>query len=121
MNVSNEADFDFEVWVALAKADPQAFEIQRRAVIEQAIATMPPHQQLRMRGLQWRIDMERLRHRHPRVSCAQLFNQMWSAVYGENGLVDALNGRLTPPDRSAAILSFAPVDRRSAKAMALPS
>lgn len=121
MSSSNNTDFDFEAWAALAKADPQVFEARRRAVIAEAIAAMPPHQQARMRGLQWRIDMERTRYRHPLVSCTQLFNQMWSTVYGEGGLVDALNGRVSPASESAAILPFAPVKPQSPEGVALHS
>jgi len=121
MSSSNNTDFDFETWAALAKADPQAFEAQRRVVIAEALAAMPPHQQARMRGLQWRIDMERTRYRHPLVSCTRVFNQMWSTVYGEGGLVDALNGRVSPASESAAILPFAPVKPQSTEGVAMHS
>src|SRR3569833_803839 len=114
-------EFDYKTWAALAKADPQAIEAQRRVVIAEALAAMPPHQQARMRGLQWRIDMERTRYRHPLVSCTRVFNQMWSTVYGEGGLVDALNGRVSPASESAAILPFAPVKPQSTEGVAMHS
>src|SRR3569832_2754467 len=106
MSSSNNTDFDFETWAALAKADPQACDAQRRVVIAEALAAMPPHQQARMRGLLWRIDMERTRYRHPLVSCTRVFFLMWSTVYGEGGLVDALNGRVSPACVFVAFLSF---------------
>src|SRR3569832_1077826 len=121
MSSSNNTDYDFETWAALAKADPQAFEAQRRVVIAEALAAKPPHQQARMRGLQWRNDMERTRYRHPLVSCTRVFNQMWSTVYGEGGLVDALNGRVSPASESAAILPFAPVKPQSTEGVAMHS
>ena len=111
MSLSNEAEFDFEAWAKLAESDPSAFEAQRRAHIERVIAEAPPERQARLRGLQWRIDMERKKHRHALASCTHLFNKMWSAVYDEGGLSDALNGRLPQATRSATVLRFAP-DRR---------
>lgn len=106
MQSSTSPDFDFDGWALLAKSDPAAFEERRRAVIEQAIAAMPQERQARLRGLQWRIDLERARYRHPLVSCSQLFNMMWASVYGEGGLVDALNGRVAPASAAAEVLPF---------------
>src|SRR3569833_1626608 len=121
MSSSNNTVFDFETWAALAKADPQAFEAQRRVVIAEALAAMPPHLLARMRGLHLRIDLERTRYRHPLVSCTRVFNQMWSTVYGEGGLVDALNGRVSPASESAAILPFAQVKPQSTEGVAMHS
>ena len=101
-------DFNFDDWAALAKSDPQAFEEKRRAVIEQVIAAAPGRQQARLRGLQWRLDIERGQCHHPLVSCTRMFNKMWAAVYGEGGLVDALNGNAPPAESALApILPFA--------------
>lgn len=121
MHVSDEAAFDFEAWAALAKTDPEAFEEQRRRVIAQTIEDMPSHQRARLRGLQWRIDMERARYRHPLASCTWMFNQMWSAVYGKDGLVDALNGHIEPATQSAAVIPFSPSEQGTGKGMALRS
>src|SRR3569832_2453137 len=121
MSSSNNTDFDFETWAALAQAAPQAFEAQRRVVIAEALAAMPPHHQARMRGLFWCFVLVRLCYRHPLVSCTREFNQMWSTVYGEGGLVDALNGRVSPASESAAILPFAPVKPQSTEGVAMHS
>lgn len=121
MHVSSEAAFDFEAWAALAKTDPEAFEAQRRRLIAQTIEAMPPHQRARLRGLQWRIDMERARYRHPLASCAWMFNQMWSAVYGKEGLVDALNGHVEPPAQSAEVIPFSASKQGAENGIALRS
>lgn len=121
MLVSSETAFDFEAWAALAKTDPEAFEAQRRRLIAQTIETMPPHQRARLRGLQWRIDMERARYRHPLASCAWMFNQMWSAVYGKEGLVDALNGHVEPPTQSAEVIPFSASKQGAENGIALRS
>jgi len=92
MTQSPDSDFDFEEWAALAKSDPQAFEAKRQEAIEQLIVATTPRMQTRLRGLQWRIDMDRRRASTPLTSCMQIFNKMWASVYGEGGLQDALNG-----------------------------
>jgi len=92
MTQSPGSDFDFEEWASLAKTDPQAFEARREAAIAQLIDGASPRMQTRLRGLQWRIDMDRSRASNPLSSCMQIFNKMWASVYGEEGLQDALNG-----------------------------
>ncbi len=96
MNSINNDGFDFDAWAALAEADPQAFEAQRHAAIEALIAESRPELQRRLRGLQWRLDMERRRYHHPLAACTHAFNAMWESVYGEGGLVEALNGTRAP-------------------------
>src|SRR3569623_2455619 len=116
MAMSTIYDFNFADRAALAKSDPQPFEEKRRAVIEQVIAAAPGKQQPRLRGLQWRRDIERGQCRHPLVSCTRMFNKMWAAVYGEGGRVDALNGKAVPAEAALApILPFAPVKRTPEK------
>lgn len=104
MTDSPGSDFDFEDWASLAKTDPQAFEAKREEAISQLISGASPHMQTRLRGLQWRIDMERSRASNPLSSCMLIFNQMWHSVYGERGLLDALQGvECGPlPEREAA-------------------
>lgn len=89
-------DFDFETWAELARSDPEAFELRRKALIDQLIEAAPAHLQARLRGLQWRIDIERKRYKHPLKSCIALYAMMWESMYGEGGLLEALN-RLREP------------------------
>lgn len=108
----NDHPLIFDDWKDLAASDPEAFEQRRREVIEQFISSIPPERQLRLRRLQWRIDMERRRCSNPVQSCLSLYTMMWDSVYGSNGLQEALHHGLfgTPMtatgDRSADILSF---------------
>lgn len=67
----------------------------------------------RLRCLQWRIDAERRRYKHPLKSCMALYAMMWESMYGSGGLMEALNslrepllGELPKPARSADILPF---------------
>jgi hypothetical protein len=104
MKQTTGSDFDFEEWALLAKTDPEAFEAKREEAIAQLIERATPQMQTRLRGLQWRIDMDRRRSSTPLSSCMNIFNQMWTSVYGERGFLDALNGfDCGPlPDRSPA-------------------
>lgn len=86
--------FNFDEWCALAKSDPEAFETKRRAVLEQLISTSPESMQQRLRSLQWRVDMERARAKNPNSACVNIYRMMWNRVYGEDGLLDALEGLL---------------------------
>ncbi|ADE15767.1 hypothetical protein Nhal_2691 [Nitrosococcus halophilus Nc 4] len=84
-----ESNFDFDYWMLLAKEDPEEFEHQRRAIIEQTLTQAPEHLQTRLKRLQWRIDMERQQCRNPLVSAARLYAMMWERIYAEYGLLDA--------------------------------
>lgn len=83
---------DFDEWSSLAKTDPIAFEARRSDIIEDFIRNSPDHLRLRLRGLQFHIDMERRRSRSPMGACVRLSRMMWDALLGAGGLRDALNG-----------------------------
>lgn len=87
--------FNFDQWSALAKRNPEEFEAKRQALIEQFISETPQHLQQRLRSLQWRVDMERARAKNANSACVNIYRMMWNRVYGENGLLDALDGLLT--------------------------
>lgn len=90
------AAFDFDTWATLAREDAEAFERQRRELLEQFIAQAPEHLQDRLRRLQWRIDAERWRYKHPLKSCVVLHAMMWESLYGPGGLLEALNALRDP-------------------------
>ena len=114
MTQSPESDFDFEEWASLAKADPQAFEAKREEIIAQFIAGASPRMQNRLRGMQWRIDADRRLANNPLSSCMKIFNHMWSSVYGERGLLDALQGVDCRPLSEQPQADVLPIDRRHA-------
>lgn len=101
--------FDFHEWMTLAHSDPDAFEKQRKRVIDEAIAQAPQHMQARLHALQWRIDMERSRASNPLSACIRLSNMMWETVCGKKGLMAAI-GNLTGsthfPRHSANVVAF---------------
>jgi hypothetical protein len=83
--------FDFDTWAELARNDPEAFEARRRACIEAFIADAPQEHRRRLRGVQFRIDMERRRARNPMAACLRLSSMMWDALLGPNGLRERLD------------------------------
>lgn len=90
----------FEYWSKLAKEDPELFEQKRREALEAVINNAPVSMQQRLRGLQWRIDAERRTAKNPLSSCVKIYNMMWDKVYGENGLLEALDTMLTGAPKS---------------------
>lgn len=82
---------NFDEWASLAQNDPAAFEERRSCVIENFIQNSPCHLQRRLRGLQFRVDMERRRARTPMGACVRISGMMWDAFLGEGGLRDSLN------------------------------
>ena len=91
---SKSAPFVFETWAELAQSDPQAFEQQRQHCIDELLATMPSARRRRMERLQWRIDMERHRAATPLSACVRISRMMMDSVYGKEGLVDAIKGKV---------------------------
>jgi hypothetical protein len=114
MTQTTGSDFDFEEWALLAKTDPAAFEAKREEAIAQLIDGASPRMQTRLRGLQWRIDMDRRRSSNPLSSCMNIFNQMWTSVYGERGLLDALHGFDCGPRPERSPAEVLNLDRRHA-------
>ena len=96
--------FDFDEWSRLAKTDPAAFETRRLALIEAYLHRFPPQPQRRLRGVQFRIDMERRRARTPMAGCLKLSAMMWESLLGDRGLKAALDSLLgyTQPQSLAA-------------------
>ena len=81
---------NFDYWNTLSNKDPEAFEELRLACIDELISKAPNSQQQRLRGLQWRIDLERDRAKTPLAACMSLSNMMWEQVIGKDGFLDSL-------------------------------
>ncbi len=112
----DKSRFNFDAWKKLAETNPEAFEIQRKKVLQAEIAKAPKPLQHRLTGLQWRVDMERKRCSNPTQSMIHIYRKMWNSVYGENGLLSALHAntasqlaaasRPSTPARKAEVLPF---------------
>ena len=113
---SNLGNFDFEEWSSLASNDPETFEQRRQDCIDNFINRYPDSRQKRLRGLQFRIDMERKLARTPMAACIKLSSMMWDAITKEDGFVStvkllnndrqAIKKQPTISNQSATILSF---------------
>lgn len=83
-------DFDFDEWELLARTAPDEFEQRRCALIESEILKCDNVQ--RMRGLQWRIDLERSRARNPMDACVRLSKMMWDSFMELNLALNDFTG-----------------------------
>jgi hypothetical protein len=101
--------FDFDSWAALARKNPQLFELNRKFVIDQAISQAPPRSRARLRCLQWQLDQIRNTSRTPLAACLRMQRMLWEKLAGEAGLLACLQGSATPQNtsrHSAKILPF---------------
>ena len=102
-----QEQFDFDNWAQLAKDDPQAFEAKRLSVIEDLIDQAPPALRQRLRGLQWRIDMERERCKTPLQACIRISNMMWDMIYADRGFLWSLQVLADPDGLIDALPTYA--------------
>ena len=73
-------DYAFEDWQRLHESDPEAFEIRRKEALEAVIQTAPARMQQRLRGVQFRVDMERARAGSDLASCLKAQSMMWDSL-----------------------------------------
>lgn len=68
---------DFNLLSALAKTNPEEFERVRAAEIEKAIQNASPHNQKRLRGIQFQVDAKRRIHQESPVgACLEVSKMM---------------------------------------------
>lgn len=114
------SSIDFDEWAALARNDPDAFEARRLALIEDYLNQFSHTEQQRLRGLQFRIDMERRRARTPMAACLRLSGMMWDSLVGEYGLMNALNLLLNHDPATALAKLRARPSHYTAKILSFP-
>ncbi|HZP87763.1 MAG TPA: DUF3135 domain-containing protein [Burkholderiales bacterium] len=96
-------NFDVDRWLRLAQESPEEFERSRLAAIEETIASAPAHMQNRLRGLQFRIEMERRRSRSALGCALQIQRMMWERFADLRlALKDLLATQEAPPTRREA-------------------
>lgn len=109
-------EFDFDEWARLAHSDSAEFERRRRELIEQQIAAAPADLQARLRGLQFRIDMERRRATTPLSACVRLNSMMWKSFAELRGALDAIakpSAPGSPAEKPGALAKILDFRRRS--------
>lgn len=104
-------DFDFDEWAMLARTAPDEFEQRRHDLIESIILSSGHVR--RLRGLQWRIDLERKRAGTPLQTCVRLSTMMWDSFMELNDALNTIMGNdcestsASPhPAQSAKIIHF---------------
>ena len=111
----NEDDFEFEEWAKLAQDDPEAFEAKRQQMIDKLIDGAPEDLRQRLRGFQWRIDMERQRCTNPLQACIRISNMMWDLIHADRGFLWSLKVMSDPN----TLLTTAPADGSAAEVVPL--
>lgn len=105
--------FDFDELSALARSDPESFDRRRQALIDDSIGH--GSDQRRLRGLQCRIDLERMRAHTPLKACLRLSSLMWdsfnelhelTATLGDAALHEETPAQSGYPPSGATILPF---------------
>ena len=67
---------EFDVLMELALNDPEAFEAERKEIIDSFLDTVPEENKRRLVGLQWQIDQVRTLAKSPMASCVAISNMM---------------------------------------------
>ncbi len=67
---------DFDELAKMAKEDPEALEALRLSACEELIQSAPQQYQRKLRGLQFRIDMERRKAKTPMAACIKISEMM---------------------------------------------
>lgn len=109
-----DKDFNFDEMARLAKEDPDAFEIMREKMIQDAIDNSSPEIKQRMQGLQWQIDKVRSTSSNPMASCLKISQMMWDNVLGDDGLLENMRllnepqqiRKIDKPKESATIINL---------------
>ena len=112
MEVAIDA-FDFDEWVTLSKSEPDTFERRRYECVEHLISGSTNIQ--RMRGLQCRIDLERIRAKTSMKACLRISELMWDSLLHCHELLDTFVYRsptevrtLLRPTRQAKVIHLHP-------------
>jgi hypothetical protein len=115
--------FDFDSWAKLARKDPQAFELERKLLIERAIMRAPADKQQRLRCLQWKLDQIRNLASSPMSACLQINRLLWEHICSEHGLLQCLqqlqSGKY-PDSRSQTKAKILPFQARASARLPPP-
>ncbi|NPA94369.1 MAG: DUF3135 domain-containing protein [Thermodesulfobacteria bacterium] len=75
----------------LHELDDEAFEQERKRIIEEEISKYPPKTQDKLRKFQWTLDMKRKKCKNSLEACFMFHDMLMEHVYGENGLLESLD------------------------------
>lgn len=101
----------FDVLREMAQRDPEALERLRVQLCDQLIQDAPPAYRRKLRGLQFRVDMERRRAKSPMAACIAISGMMHDTF---DKLRQALNDAAGRSDGFYAVETVAQTSRESA-------
>ena len=105
-------EWDFDVWMNLAKTDPEKFERLRTQAIDALIEAASEHRKLHLRRLQWRVDRVRERSGTPMAATLAISKMMWESFDDLRGHYQELFGdetggrRPVRTPKTAQVLTF---------------
>jgi Protein of unknown function (DUF3135) len=103
---------EFSVLLALARSDPRALERLRERLTNDVIRhARSPALRRRLRGLKFRIDMERRRARDPLQACIRLSAMMHRSFADLHAVLTAPDRYRSRTRRVAQVLAFPPHDQ----------
>ncbi len=101
----------FERLSVLQELNDEAFEEERRKIIEEEISKYPQEVQDRLRRFQWTLDMKRKKCKNPLEACFMFHEMLMEQVYGENGLLENLERFLDTATRLTHSASMKNIER----------
>jgi hypothetical protein len=101
----------FDVLREMAQKDPEALERLRVQLCDQLIQDAPPAYRRKLRGLQFRVDMERRRAKSPMAACIAISGMMHDTF---DKLRQSLNDAAGRSDGLYAVETVAPTISESA-------
>ncbi len=101
----------FDVLKEMAQKDPEALERLRVQLCDQLIQDAPPAYRRKLRGLQFRVDMERRRAKSPMAACIAISGMMHDTF---DKLRQALNDAAGRSDGLYAVETVAQTSGESA-------
>lgn len=117
--------FDFDAMARLAKSDPEAFEARRREMLEALFARIGKRSrntqtEARLRGLQFRVDMERRRAATPMQSLLRIYSMMWDSFIDLNHELQSVTSPASNAGKPVKISRPHPGPKQSAQIIGFP-
>lgn len=87
---------EFDVLQEMAEKDPEGLEQLRRELCDQLIQNAPAAYRRKLRGLQFRVDMERRRAKNPMSACIAISAMMHDSFDQLRHALNEAAGQPTP-------------------------
>lgn len=96
-----------------AQNEPELLNQWLQQEVQLILDNAPPAHRHRLEGLQFKIEMERRKAKHPMASCMAITRLMYDSIYELSNAFNCQGERLDPPSRDytaveAKVLPFKP-------------